>query len=247
MTMETQNRAILAGVLLLTVGAGSAAAEPITVAYDVEIFRRFSRTQPGLFGTFEPFSQQFTLFMTFDPASGPVGGVYGQPTFSEVPLDLPPPPSAITLSSFGFTTHIALAAGGVHARAEGIFGGSGTVNGNLSVYDGTLRLMSTVLASDPPLAVTPETYPAHLALVTLNPFNFSYGVCLGIGPFPVGADACNDASGAGSLEMIYFGAATLRQGHQAPVPEPATFALVGGSLAILARYRRKLRAASGRT
>lgn len=86
-----------------------------------------------------------------------------------------------------------------------------------------------------------QMFPAHLALVTQNPFNFSYGVCLGIGPFPLGADACNDASGAGSLEMVYFGSAMLSQGNQAPVPEPATLALIGSSLAFLARYRRRLR------
>lgn len=245
--MKTRSRRISLVFVLLTLVGAPAAADPITVAYDVEIFSRFSRSRPGI-GTVEPFSQQFTLSMTFDPALGPAGGVYGPPTFSPVPLDVPPPPDDFSLSSSGFTTHVALAAGGVHASAYGIVGGTGTVNGNLSVYVRTLRLISTVLASNPPLPVTPETFPAHLVLVKgQSPVNFSYGICLGIGPFPPSADACNDASGAGSREVAYFGSATLRQVDQAPVPEPATFVLVGSSLAILARYRRRLRSASSRT
>lgn len=227
---------------LLTCVATPARAEPITAVYDVQILNRFT-TVAGVGRTEEPFLQQFALFMTFDPASSTAtGGVYGAPFFSPVPLDVPPPPEGFTLTSFGSTTHFALAGGGVVARASAGERGTGnpTINGSSSIYSRSVTLMGSAGATFPPLEVTPQNFPAHLAL-TPQLFNFFYSACVGIVPFPPTADNCNDAIGPGSQEVLYLGTATLRQVEQGPVPEPATFALVGSSLAILARCRKRIR------
>jgi PEP-CTERM motif len=220
-------------ILAVSVCSRPAAAEPITAVYDVQIFERFSRTGPPP-GVTEPFTQQFLLSMTFDPASSPGSGVYGRPVFSPVPLAIPSSPSGVTLTEFGSTTHIGF--GGFFARAQsGVFGSFNDA-GNPVVYDAVLTLTGSLLSSTPPVATTAETFPIHLTIGT-SFTNFVYSSCLGVGPFGPSADSCTDAQGAATRIVRYSGRLTLLETTPAAIPEPATLALVASGLVILSRRR----------
>jgi PEP-CTERM motif len=222
-------------ILAVSVCSPPAAAEPITAVYDVQILERFSRTGPPP-GVTEPFTQQFLLSMTFDPASSPGSGVYGRPVFSPVPLAIPSSPSGLTLREFGSTTHIPTASGGFVARAEsGVFGSFNDA-GNPVVYDAVLTLTGSLLSSTPPVATTPETFPIHLTIGTSST-KFLYSSCLGVGPFGPSADSCTDAQGAATRIVRYSGRLTLLETTPAAIPEPATLALVASGLVILSRRR----------
>jgi PEP-CTERM motif len=113
------------------------------------------------------------------------------------------------------------------------------------VYSGSVSLRGLLLSSTTPQTTTPETFPSHLGLLgvgPVNPFNFGYGVCLGVGPFGSDADACTDATGPATQIVDYVGTATLRE-TTSPVPEPASVLLVGSGLAMFrACQKRRARA-----
>ena len=224
-------------ILTLTVCSTPAAAEPITAVYDVQIFERFSRAGPPP-GLTEPFTQQFLLSMTFDPASAPGSGVYGRPVFSPVPLEIPSAPSGMQLNEFGSTTHIATELGGFFARAQSGMFGSLNVAGNPTVYDVGLTLTGSLPSSTPPVPTTADTFPIHLTLGS-SFSNFVYSSCLGVGPFGAGADSCTDAQGAATRIVRYSGRLTLLETTPEVIPEPATLALVATGLVILSRRRSR--------
>lgn len=224
--------------VLLLIGATEAGADPITALYSVQVFERSFR-QDAEPTVIEPFDQQFTLTMTFDPAgaTGPFG--YGPAAFSLVPLAIPAPPADLPLASFGSTTHIGTEEGGFFARAEGGIFGSGVVGGTFTVYDAMVRLSSSLGAASPAVTIAPGTFPVHLGLAGQDPFNFIYSSCLGIGPFPPGADSCTDTRQAGTRIVSYRGTATLNDVNVPAIPEPMTLALVGSGLAMLGRCRKR--------
>jgi hypothetical protein len=223
--------------LTVAIWAVPTAADPITAVYDIQVVERSSR-QDLESTVIVPFQQQFTLAITFDPDQPGGAGVYGRPAFSPVPLAVPSAPAGLALAIFSSTTHIPLSEGGVFARAEGGLGGSGVIDGAFTVYSASVQLSSFLLAASPPLVVSAETFPGHLTL-SPNPFNFFYNACLGVGPFPPGADSCTDARAPGTRIVSYRGTATLTQTDGAVVPEPGTFALVASGLALLSRRRTR--------
>lgn len=225
-------------ILAVSVYYRPVAAEPITAIYEVQIFERFSRIGPPSPGMTEPFTQQFLLSMTFDPAAAPGSGVYGRPVFWPVPLAIPPSPSGLPLMEFGSTTHMATASGGFFARAQSSVFGSFNDGGNPTVYDIVLTLTGSLLASTPPASTTPETFPVHLTLGS-GFSNFVYSSCLGVGPFGPGADSCSDAQGAATRIVRYSGRLTLLETTPAVIPEPATLALVGTGLVLLSRRKSR--------
>lgn len=235
--MDTAHCRRTLAALLLVLTAGTAGADPITVAYDVQVLERSMREGTGPTVT-DPFLQQFTLFMTFDPTAPAGMGVYGRPSFSPVPLAVPLAPGELTYLDVGATTHIALSTAGFFARAEAGIVGSGSIGGNFAAYNRIVQLTGLVQGSEPSPA-TPEAFPSHLAAGGFGPFNFSYSSCLGVGPFGAGADSCTDARGAETRIVSYQGIATLQDTDVAPIPEPATVVLVASGLAWLARCRKR--------
>lgn len=220
--------------LTLAIAPTAAHADPITVTYDVQVVSRFSREGTAA-GIVEPFAQAFMLSMTFGSVAD-ASGIYGRPVFSAVPLEIPPPPNGLAPQGFGSTTHIGLTGGGFVADATAGVGGSIQSDGNFTVYQVILDLRSEQLSSTPPQVISPDTFPVHLGSfgpAPLNPFNFTYNACLGVGPFGTDADSCSDAKGAATRIVEYAGTATLRDTAPAPVPEPASVLLVGGGLAVL--------------
>ena len=241
-------RTLSLALATLTIGATEIAADPITAVYDVQVYERFSRqgVDPGVL---EPFLQLFSLSITIDPDSPPGAGVYGAPTFSAIPLPLPPPPDGLVLSSGGSTTHIPTSSGAFAQASVRTFG-STTIDGNLVVYSAALQLGGPMPTGSQPALATPETFFQHLDLArfgSFGPYNFTSSACLGVGPFPPGADACDDARAPGTRIVTYRGTATLTEINPAPIPEPATLALVGSGLALLVRRTRRARRASRET
>jgi PEP-CTERM motif len=105
-----------------------------------------------------------------------------------------------------------------------------------------LELRGELLSSTPPQVISPDTFPVHLGSygpAPLNPFNFTYSACLGVGPFGTDADSCSDAKGAATRIVEYVGTATLRDMTPAPVPEPASLLLVGSGLAVLRSSQKR--------
>jgi hypothetical protein len=228
---------ILAALALSTLPAD---ADPITAVYDVQVLERFFG-QGGELGT-EEFHRQFTVSMTFDPARGTSTSTYGPASFSSVPLQIPSPPADLALESGSNTTHRASPDGGFLAGATaGRYGGR-RVAGIDTIYFVEIRLLSAMDGGSQATPITPETFPIHLGTLRENPiggrvFNFIYSSCLGIGPFPEGADSCTDARTAGSSHVAYFGRATWHGVDVPPIPEPTTVVLVGSGLAIGARCK----------
>lgn len=178
-------------LVLLTMSGPPAAADPITAVFDVQVLERLSQRSGGIRVT-EPLNQQFALSMTFDPArSSAESGIYGLPSFSSVPLDVPAAPEALSpLRRFGSTTHIAAEGGGFFAQAL-----AGLLGHRVVDSIPTLYAVQVILTGFEPGASVraPETFPAHLAAPGAgSPFNFIYDACLG-SDFSGGADSCNDA------------------------------------------------------
>jgi len=94
------------------------------------------------------------------------------------------------------------------------------------IYSRSIRLFSNLDTVQPPPIFNADTFPAHLALGT--PINFDYSTSL--------SDSTTPTSPQDPGFPAYQGHATLREVQApAPVPEPATLALMGGGLAVLFR------------
>jgi PEP-CTERM putative exosortase interaction domain len=226
-------RTTLTAAIALLLWTTPAAADPISVLFDVQVFERLT----GLLSPFEPYDQRFSLRLTYDPALGS-GTDYGPASFSpgifEVPLPLPSVPPGLSLSSSSFTSHSVTHGDGTRYNATAAASVGGSIIGQ-SKYNAFLILENSRPETNP--VITPETFPAHLGL-PLGPFgqfNFQYGACAVYGnPHPeVGC------FGSSFQLAFYHGRATLTTVESPAVPEPATLALVGGGLAILASRRRR--------
>lgn len=94
--MTTLARLAVGSALIVACSIRPVAAEPILAVYHVQVSERMT-WESNPIG--EPFFQEFTLLMGFDPA---LGGdrTYGPVSFSEVPLpDVPAPGEVATNSS----------------------------------------------------------------------------------------------------------------------------------------------------
>jgi hypothetical protein len=218
---------------ILTASTVPARADPITAVFDVTVMQRtFVVT-----GTSVPFERSFALFMTFDPAHPLPSSPYGPMTFSPVPLPGPSAPSGLEgLSNFHHSFHGPGLLGGeeeeeniaVDLFARAIFGQSGFFPGGAGEFATGVQLLSYVENLSPLPTFTPETFPAHLGALGDNQFNFEYFAELRRPFAPFSPDSSH-----------YFGRATFRELQAPVIPEPATLALVGGGLALLAAKRQR--------
>ncbi len=226
----------IVGIALVIVGivSTSAAAEPITAIYDVNIVQRYDYNTES----YESFSQQFSLRLTFDPAAATEGSSYGAPTFSHVPLTTVEPPPGAQLTTSRWTNHHAEldpdAADGTYRQ----YAIAGMVTGAPDDrFYRVLTLESFVvgLASRP--TVSAATFPIHLGMNggQANLLN-------GYGNFLFAAYRRTGDDFSSRVGSAYWGDALLRQ-VESPVPEPGTCLLVTGGLAVLARRRHRDRSA----
>jgi hypothetical protein len=228
-----QHRVKTVGVAIVSAAivcwSGPAFGDPITAVFDVQMINRIHPRQAGTPG--EPWTQAFTLYMTFDPDRSPNSNTYGPAKFSEIPLPRPAPLSTPPHLSATSTFHAydyqptpedqLLELYAVAHFFEDTFElGTGTYTRSFG-----LRNWQEQVNARPPL--TGEMFPLHLAEGD-NPINFNFTVLKSL------AGTYTDDS------FFYYGQATLRE-VQTPVPEPATLALVGTGLAMLARRRHKRR------
>jgi hypothetical protein len=206
------------GLAAVIMCGGSAAAEPITVTYQITLT---SRTE--IFGA-EPtivtdsFEQQFLLALTFD--SSRQGAGYGAPEFSSIPLPVVLEPEGLSLTPFAFTIHGLVAPPDVlGAVAEQSVAG---VDDEV-FYARSVRL-ERIGISGP---FTAAEFPIHL-----NSGTFSF------------REAFSLATGEESRSITYVGTANLSD--PSVVPEPTTMLLGGSGLAlILAKARRRRSKARG--
>jgi hypothetical protein len=222
--MRLRFRLALWSALVFAFAISSATADPIIVVYHVQVTERMTWASNPIW---EPFPQEFTLQMTFDPANASFDS-YGPVWFSPIPLPGVSPPPDLTLTTNRYTAH-----GTFEENPYGSWNlfASATVyeygwNAEWSYFRNT-RLISNVPPGGWSPVFTPETFPGHLVL---GPYNFDYGTSLFGSP-----------PGSRTPETLsYRGFATLVDVHTAePIPEPGTLALLGGGLAILARTRRR--------
>ena len=210
-------RLVVAYALIATCFTPPVAAEPIVAVYQVQISGRMTWESNPIF---EPFFQEFTLRMTFDPA---LGGdrTYGPVSFSEVPLPGVSAPGEVATTSstaHGQFEENPFGVANLFASAQE----SQVVDSGGLTYIRTRRLISNVPVDFTPV-FSPQTFPAHLVLGT--PFNFDYGTSL-------------FRTGLTPVTINYRGFAELvAVNPPGPIPEPATMLLVGGGLAALARRR----------
>lgn len=209
-------RLVVAFALIVACSIRPVAAEPILAVYHVQVSERMTWESNPIW---EPFFQEFTLLMTFDPAPGG-DRTYGPVSFSEVPLpDVSAPGEVATNSSTAHGQFEGNPFGATNLFASAAESQIGTEGGN---YFRTTRLISNVPVDFTPL-FSPETFPAHLVLGT--PYNFDYGTSL-------------FRTGLTPVTINYRGFATLGAVNPPePIPEPATMLLVGSGLAALARRR----------
>jgi hypothetical protein len=210
--------------------AVSANAEPIVAVYAVQVLQRTSFPLNAV----EPYSQEFMLAMSFDPALSQGPGSYGPVSFSMVPLEGPPaPPGLPAQPQISNTTHradfgFALVASATDTEASGF---PYIVDGEILGYQKfvALRNFQRQLESAP--VFTPETFPLHLGLLPTDSdggFNFLYVVT-----------TLGGAPGIRTGGHIYNGTATLVDVN--PIPEPATLLLAGSGLALLMGRRSQRR------
>ena len=215
---------------VLTVGTVPARADPITAVFDVVVKERESR----ITFTTEPFERSFTLFMTLDPARPSPSSPYGPPTFSPVPLPGPSAPSGLELTTSYFLQHHTGGEerGEFEVLADVHVDQSVVLPGRSGFFSQTTELRSSFDAP-PSEPITLETFPLHLSTPGLPEHNFTYEVLLGFAG-PTGLSYTPDS-------YQYRGRATLREIQAPVVPEPATLALVGGGLELLAAKRQRRR------
>ena len=217
---------------------GAAAADPITIAFDVHVSQvRLGGPGVPIAGP-TPVDERFTVSLTFDPAvvpPGTGGRGYAVSGISPIPLAPFPPAGLETRSLPGIAIHDTNGFGGYFASASQTNQlGLGVLDGQQAFFVGVARFENSVRTPLSPLTISPETFAAHLAWSPLgSPFNFTYEACLDIGP----TEAACQGQLPGSVRAQYFGVATLSDAAAAPVPEPGTVILVGAGLAILARRR----------
>jgi hypothetical protein len=229
---------MLAALLVWTVPAR---ADPITAVYNVQVLeRRDSILMPP-----EPFSQQFELRMSFDPDANGGFHIYGSVSFSSIPLAVPEQPTDLfPLQRQGRTSHYVAESAifphdpVVFASAEEVWFGF-----NDEAHRGYQRNIHLFgIFPNPPLTLNAENFPVHLGSVSPDhnsPFNFYFTDYLCVGA--IGEDCFDDPSSYVKSYVAYSGIATLREVESPVVPEPATLALVGGGLALLAARRRRSR------
>ena len=208
-------------ILVIVLGGTSVRADPVSLVYTIHI------TEQCRAGGCTAFTTSFPLRMTFDGAvtsqfdgAGEHNKFYGPPTFSEVPLARPPvPEGSIPLRQ---TADIAFehAPGEWRhvAQAQELFRWftpMGEYQWNLTLYgvqDGF---------SQPP-ELTPETFAAFLGRPLAPPdsagfFGYSYSLASRF-----------DQSSPDAVSYLGY---ALVANASAPVPEPATWVLLGTALA----------------
>jgi hypothetical protein len=212
---------------MLAGSALTASGEPITAVFDVRVFLRQAILPTG--STTEPFHQEFPLTLTYDPAQALETlrfGPYGLPSFSPVPLEGATAPGFVPLSGFTQSQIFGSARLVVAAQAS-----RSLVTADAQFLEAVTLSNSgavSAFASLPPL--TAQTFPSYLGLQapgTVVP-NFSFiSSLLAVSPVPPQFRVVEN--------YTYLGTATLRQVDPPIIPEPATLALVGGGLALMAR------------
>jgi hypothetical protein len=216
---------------VLTVGTIPARADPITAIYDVQVLQR-----DLLLGDPEPFSQQFELRMSFDPDASSEANIYGPASFSSVPLTVPEVPAdLLPLRQISGDTQHRLSDGTVSAGARQFEHSFVQNEQTQREYVQITRLIG--IFASPPVTLTAENFPAHLGTKPLDSGNFFFTqwTCIGA----LGERCFDDPSRYLKSYVEYSGIATLREVESPVVPEPATLALVGGGLALLAAKRRR--------
>jgi hypothetical protein len=212
----------------LTVWTIPARADPIIAVFDVTVVARTS----VITFTEEPFERSFPLLMSFDPPAHPKYPYdpYGPVRFSTVPLGQSPP-SGIELTTVSLSLHGSIIEEEFEAdqlaearQLQTAFIPDGVFSG---VFSSEVRLLSWIDNVSPLPAFTPQTFPVHLSARGEVETNFSYEAAL----FQNGQFSRDSYS--------YVGRATFREFQAPVVPEPATVALVGGGLALLAAKRHR--------
>lgn len=213
--------------VMLAGSALAASAEPITAVFDVRVFLRQTIFPDS--STTEPFHREFSLTLTYDPAQALetlAFGPYGLPSFSPVPLEGAPAPGFVPRS--GFTQSQIFPTGTLVVRAQS---SQTLVTADMQFFESVSIGNSgnvSAFASLPPL--TALTFPAYLGLQAPGTVVPNFGFISSL--LAVGAD---DPRLRIVESYTYLGTATLSPVDAPIVPEPATLALVGGGLALMAR------------
>ena len=221
--MRLNRRSTFAFMLLaLSAGTVPARADPITAVFDVTVMERRNLITEAI----EPFERSFALFMTLDPARPQPFSAYGPVTFSPVPLG-PSAPPGIELTNTYLSRHGSIIEEEFEAdqlaEARQIQRGS-FPSGS---FQREVQLLNRISNVSPLPAFTPQTFPEHLSALGEREHNFLFEAFLVQNgqPFDSGYQ--------------FVGRATFRDFQAPVVPEPATLALVGGGLALLAAKRHR--------